>query len=360
MSNNTPERKIATLRYAQYSAAFKYLVEKGLDSTFILQPKLTQRTEKIGEKYSPDMVCTPFKTILGSLVEALEAGANMIIMPGGICRLSYYGELSRKILLDEGYEFQFINLNAYSMSGKKKDLLKAIKAINPKIKPSHFISAGLEAIKMVEYLDEITYEYYKGCGFDPTGMWKKSYRKFLSSMYRADSKASIEKAYYSTKRDFDTIPLQKPPHPLKVGILGEFYTAVDSFSNREVEQKLADMGVEVHRWMNISHRLLHYPGEKNLNVEIREYCTYEMGPTSTANIWAAKHYAEQGFHGLIHIKSANCTPEIDIVPILQSLSARYKIPLLILTCDTQTSDVGLMTRLEAFYDMIEAKGRELK
>ncbi|MCD8068980.1 MAG: hypothetical protein LUE87_08855 [Lachnospiraceae bacterium] len=354
------ERKVATIRYAEYSAAFKYLVEQGLDCKFILQPKQTQRTEKIGEKYSPDMVCTPFKTILGSLVEALEAGADTIIMPNGICRLSYYGELFRKILLDEGYEFDFINLNEYAMGGKTRDLIKGIGSVNPKVKMTHLISAGMESIKMVEYLDEITYEYYKGCGFDPTGGWRKAYKRFLAAMYRADTKAAIEKAYLDAKQGFDSTPLVKPAHPLKVGVIGEFYTAVDSFSNREVEDKLAGMGVEVHRWMNLSHRLIHYPGEKNLNVEIREYCTYEMGPTSTANIWAAKHYAEQGFHGLVHIKSANCTPEIDIVPILQKLSGQYKIPLLILTCDTQTSDVGLMTRLEAFYDMIEAKGRQLK
>ena len=125
----------------------------------------------------------------------------------------------------------------------------------------------------------------------------------------------------------------------------------------ELEQKLADMGVEIHRWMSITNRLVHYPGENNLNPEIRDLCTYEMGPTSTANIWCAKKYAQQGFDGLIHIKSANCTPEIDIMPVLQNISSDYKIPLLCLTYDSQTSDVGLMTRLEAFYDMIDAKKR---
>ena len=109
--------------------------------------------------------------------------------------------------------------------------------------------------------------------------------------------------------------------------------------------------------MSITNRLVHYPGENNLNPEIRDLCTYEMGPTSTANIWCAKKYAQQGFDGLIHIKSANCTPEIDIMPVLQNISSDYKIPLLCLTYDSQTSDVGLMTRLEAFYDMIDAKKR---
>ncbi|MEQ2364955.1 2-hydroxyacyl-CoA dehydratase, partial [Coprococcus sp. CLA-AA-H190] len=130
---------------------------------------------------------------------------------------------------------------------------------------------------------------------------------------------------------------------------------MDPFSNLDLEQKLADMGVEVHRWMNITNRNLHYKGQKNLGVQIAEYCQYEMGPTSTANIWCAKNYAVNGFDGIIHVKSAGCTPEIDVMPILQNISADYKIPVLYLTYDSQTSDTGLETRVEAFYDMISMR-----
>jgi benzoyl-CoA reductase/2-hydroxyglutaryl-CoA dehydratase subunit BcrC/BadD/HgdB len=37
---------------------------------------------------------------------------------------------------------------------------------------------------------------------------------------------------------------------------------------------------------------------------------------------------------------------------LRNISADFKIPVLYLTYDTETSDTGLMTRLEAFYDML--------
>ena len=140
------------------------------------------------------------------------------------------------------------------------------------------------------------------------------------------------------------------------GIVGEFYTAMDAFSNLELEQRLADMRVEIHRWMNVTNQFLRYGGgQKNLRVKIRDLCQYDMGPTSTANIWYARECAERGFDGLIHIKSAACTPEIDVMPVLQNISADYQIPVLYLTYDAQTSDVGLMTRLEAFYDMIDMR-----
>ena len=62
-----------------------------------MQPPMTNRTLDIGSRYSPDSVCTPFKSTLGSMIDALEAGADTLIMTLGLCRLGYYGELQEKI-----------------------------------------------------------------------------------------------------------------------------------------------------------------------------------------------------------------------------------------------------------------------
>lgn len=352
-------RKIAFPRYAEYNCAFKYLAEHGLGAAYILQPVLTRRTEELGSRYSPDFVCTPFKTCLGSMIEALESGADTLVMSHGLCRLGYYGELMEQILRDLGYSFDFINLAQYS--GSKSGWLRALKRINPKVNPAKLALAYQDALRMVEHLDEVTAEYYENCGFETGqgGGYRRAYGRFLTAMYTADSKAEIEAGYRQVKEDFRQIPAEKPKYPLRVGMIGEFYTAMDAFSNLEAEQKLADMGVEVHRWMNLTHQFLKRNAFKNLRVAISDLCTYEMGPTSTANIWYARECARQRFDGLVHIKSANCTAEIDVMPVLQSISADYKIPTLYLTYDSQTSDVGLMTRLEAFYDMICARKKAI-
>lgn len=352
-------RRIAFPRYAEYNCALRYIIENGLDSTCILQPQITRRTMEIGARYSPDFVCTPFKTTLGSFIEALEAGADTLLMVHGTCRLGYYGELQEQILRDLGYEFEFVNLSEYN-TGRKKDFLKAVKRLNPRTKYPKLALAAAEGVRMAEYVDQVTAEYYKNCGFEAVpGAYRLAYQNFLNAMYSASSREDIERGHEAVRRAFLEIPLNKPERPLRVGIVGEFYTAMDAFSNLEAEQKLSAMGVEIHRWMTVTNRMLHYPGEKNLNVKIRDLCTYEMGPNSTVNIWCARNYAEQGFDGLIHIKSANCTPEIDIVPVLQNIGLQYKIPMLCLTFDSQSSDVGLMTRLEAFYDMIQMRKKVL-
>ena len=352
-------RNISFPRYAEYNCAFKYIVEQALGARYIMPPALTRRTMELGTKYSPEFVCTPFKTILGSMIEALEAGADTLFMSHGLCRLGYYGELLEQILRDLGYHFEFINFSDYDLS-KKKNVFKLVKRFDPTVNPARFLAEALEGVKMVEYLDEITGEYYQNCGFDATGgTYRAAYQDFLTAMYTARNRGDVETGYREAKKALRSIPLDKPLRPLRVGIVGEFYTAMDPFSNLELEQKLTDMRVEVHRWMNVTNQFVRYNGQKNMFVKIRDLCEYNMGPTSTANIWYARECAERKFDGLIHIKSASCTPEIDVMPVLQNISSDYKIPVLYLTYDAQTSDVGLMTRLEAFYDMIDMRKKVL-
>ena len=353
-------KNISFPRYAEYNCAFKYIVEQALGCKYVMPPALTKRTMELGTRYSPDFVCTPFKTILGSMMEALEAGADTLLMTHGLCRLGYYGELLEQILRDLGYQFDFINLSDYDMS-KKKEYIKIVRRFNPKVNPARFLAEFMEGLRMVEYLDEITNEYYQNCGFDATnGDYKRAYRNFLTAMYTAQSRSDVETGYRTAKQAMQAVPLDKPRRPLRVGVVGEFYTVMDAFSNLEVEQKLADMRVEIHRWMNVTNQFIRYGnGQKNIHVKIQDLCVYEMGPTSTANIWWARECAERGFDGILHIKSAGCTPEIDVMPVLQNISGDYKIPVLYLTYDAQTSDVGLMTRLEAFYDMIDMRKKAL-
>ena len=347
------QRKVALPRYGEYNCALKYIVEQGFEARCVLPPPLSRRTMDLGTLNSPDLVCTPFKTTLGSMIEALEAGADTIIMVHGACRLNYFGELQEQILRDMGFDFEFINLSLYN-TGKKRDILRALKVINPRC---NLVRAGrslYEAAQMVQSLDDTTARYYQNCGFDPSGTYRKIYRKFISDLYAAQSLSDIREADRAANHAFEDVTLEKPADPIRIGIIGDYYTVMDPFSNLELEQKLADMGVEVHRLMNITNDMLRN-SEKNKQIKIRRFSEYSMGASSTTDIWQAQYFAEQHFDGLVQVKSAFCMPETDIMPVLANLSQDYKIPALYLTYDTQTSDVGLMTRLEAFYDMVDMR-----
>ncbi len=348
------KRKAALPRYGEYNCVLKYLVEQGFETQCILPPPLTRRTEELGARNSPDLVCTPFKTLLGSMIESLEAGADVIIMVLGACRLNYFGELQEQILRDMGYSFDFVNLSLYN-TGKKRDILKILKVINPRCSLVKAGKALYDAIQMLQHLDDTTSLYYQNCGFDPSGTYPKIYRKFIADLYDAQSLTDIREAYRNASHAFADVTLRKPEDPIRIGIIGDYYTVMDPFSNLEIEQKLADLGVEVHRLMNLTNDLLRNSNNQNKQAVIRRFSEYSMGASSTSDIWQAQVYAERHFDGVIQVKSACCMPETDIMPVLANLSRDYRMPVLHLTYDSQTSDVGLMTRLEAFYDMVEMR-----
>jgi benzoyl-CoA reductase/2-hydroxyglutaryl-CoA dehydratase subunit BcrC/BadD/HgdB len=48
-----------------------------------------------------------------------------------------------------------------------------------------------------------------------------------------------------------------------------------------------------------------------------------------------------------------------MLPVLQNISNEYNIPILYLSFDTQTSETGIKTRLEAFIDMLQFKNNKV-
>ena len=346
-------RKVSFFHFRNYEPAFKYFTEQVLDADFVPTPTPTRATIKRGEEMSADYVCTPFKHIIGDYAAALEQGADVLVQVTGFCRLNYYGELQEMILRDAGYtDFQMLNFS-YVVSGKMRDYIAYCKkVVNPNLSVAHGVKNLLGAYRMVEHIDAFRDRYLANAGFEvEPGSFQRVRKEFLSAMNGARTNSEIEDGFRRAMDALDSLPVNKPVDPVRVAIVGEYYTAQDPNSNLNLEQKLLDMGVELKNYMSISNFNLHYNAQA-MQASIAEYSTYDMGPTSTFNIACAKRAAEQDFDGIVHIKSAGCTPEIDVMPPLQRISRDHHIPVLFLTFDTQTSDAGLDTRLEAFFDMI--------
>ena len=115
------KKKVSFPMVANYNSVVRYFVECGLDAQFIMPPKMTRRTLEIGSRYSPDYVCAPFKSTLGSMIDALEAGADTLVMTMGLCRLGYYGELQEQIIRDLGYNGQEQRLSEGAAPDQSED-----------------------------------------------------------------------------------------------------------------------------------------------------------------------------------------------------------------------------------------------
>lgn len=279
-------------------------------------------------------------------------GADVLVQFAGPCRLGYYGELQESILRDMGYDFEMLNFA--TVTGKP--LQNYLKICQDKVNPDLSIPQGVKSflvlLKMIEDLDAYNDRYLARAGFaDDPKDFKRARADFFADMENVTNLSQLGEAFKNGMRTLEDIPQEEPADPIRVGLVGEYFTAVDPDSNLGLEDKLIAMGVSLARYLNMTNRNLHY-NEENLRRSVTDYVKYDMGPTSTMTAYAAQRYAQEGFDGIIHLKSSGCTPEIDCMPVLQRISHDYHIPILYLSYDSQTSDTGLDTRLEAFYDMI--------
>jgi len=126
-----------------------------------------------------------------------------------------------------------------------------------------------------------------------------------------------------------------------------------SRSNKKKEKELAKMKIQVKRFTNVTYLLYEKKLEKKkLLSEITKYCRYTIGADGMDNVWRSKYLSENCYDGIIHIKPFGCTPEIGAMPIIQKVCNDYHMPIIFFSFDSATSDTGIKTRLEAFYDML--------
>ena len=89
--------------------------------------------------------------------------------------------------------------------------------------------------------------------------------------------------------------------------------------------------------------------------KVKNYCKYKLGADGMDNVYRSKFLINEGYDGLIHIKPFGCTPEVGAIPIIRKVCSDYKMPIIFFSFDSATSDTGIKTRLEAFYDMLEMR-----
>lgn len=339
-----------------YYVPIKFFLTKCFDVTVLSPKAITSKTIELGCKYSPDFVCMPFKYTIGTLITALNNGANILFQAGGGCRYGYYGELQEQILRDLGYDFIFINLNSGGNYNLSK-LYKLFKTIDNKFNWKTFIKYLFITSKMIKYMDNIDHYIRANIGFE---VKKNSFinlqKQMLIDFAQVNNYLNLRKKYNKYFKLFKKIRINKPKTVLKVGIIGELYTVMEPYANYFLEKELAQLGIEIKRFTNVYYLLFKKSsGSKKYLKYAREYVKYKMGADATDNIGRCKFLCCNKYDGIIHIKSSFCTPEIGAMPIINRICQSYNVPIIYFSFDANTSETGIKTRLEAFCDIIEMR-----
>lgn len=339
-----------------YAVPAHFLLSHVVRNKIITPNPITSKTIELGTKYSPEFVCTPFKYTLGTLIEGLESGAKILIQAGGGCRYGYYAELQEQILKDLGYEFRFYNLVTAGKTNIRK-IYQIMKEIDPKFSCFKGIYYGTMAKQMIRYMDLIDHDIRANIGFEvKPGSFEVLKKEMLHDFSKVKTHIGLKRLYHSYKKRIEEIEINKPKNCLKIGIIGELYTVMEPYSNYQLERELASMHIEVKRYTNVHYLLFekHKEVKKYLKTASK-YVTYQMGADAVDNIGRAKELCEEKYDGIIHIKSTFCTPEIGAMPIISKVCHDYEVPVIFFSFDSSTSEVGIKTRLEAFYDMLEMR-----
>ena len=83
-----------------------------LDIDYIIPPPNTKASLQKGSFYSPEEICLPFKLFMGNIIQAIESGADTVLITGSwdlsVCE---YSELASIVLREMGHDLDFIVLD---------------------------------------------------------------------------------------------------------------------------------------------------------------------------------------------------------------------------------------------------------
>ena len=339
-----------------YSIPISHFLRKVTKEKVKPAPPITKKTIELGSKYSPDTVCVPFKYNLGNYIEALEDGANIILTAGGGCRYRYYAEVTETILKDLGYNFELYKISSEDKI-KFKEFYIIFKKINNKLNIFTFIHNIIYTLVFISKMDKIDKIIRKNIGFETT---KNSYmnlnKKMLKEFDNTNSILLLTIKYFKYKLLFKKVKKVKPKKTIKIGLIGELYTEMEPNSNYYLEKKLAKMNIEIKRYTDLSYLLWKKALlQKHMLRVTKKYCKYSLGADGLDNIYRSIILSKKKYDGIIHTKPFGCTPEIAALPIIQKVCNDYKMPIIFFSFDEETSDEGINTRLEAFYDLIKMR-----
>ncbi len=333
----------------------------GLKIDYIMPDFDHKRSMQKGASIAPETACLPLKIHLGNFMQAYEEGADTILVAGGSgpCRFGYYCEMYREILNDNGYKYDVISLE--KPKGDWRRFLSNIHRLGRNTNILHVLKALDHTVKAAVLADSLERTAYR---IRPRECIRGQVDR-LCSLYRqevleASSWKEMNAVLHLAEKRFAQVALKADEKPLKVGIVGEIYTTIDSDSSFNMDVLLGGMGVEIHREVTVSSWIIEHILKGALRLRrdtafaeaARPYLNAMIGGHARETIGHSVLYARAGFDGIVQIYPLSCMPEIVAQSILPEVSRDHDIPVLTLIIDELTGEAGYRTRLEAFVDML--------
>ncbi len=292
------------LLYYYYFPFWKTFLES-CGAKVILSPPTNKRLLEKGLELAESEICLPVKVFLGH-VQSLISQVDFVLVP--------------RVVKPER--------RSYSCP-KLLGLPDMVKTLLPSPSALLFPLQDRDRKKeMAEEWFEVARKL-KGLSF-----WK--FKRAYWEALKAQKKAEKEK-----KRDF---------YPrnggLKIGLVGHPYILNDTYITHSLVKRLRERGVYVYLSEEVESSQIRKATRK-LPKPI--FWSYEKELVGSALFWIQNKLID----GLIMVYSFGCGPDSLTQVLLETEAFKYgELPFLNLVFDEHTSEAGLLTRLEAFLDML--------
>lgn len=339
--------------WVPFKTAFR---EVGVE--MVIPPPNSRRTLSLGSQHSPEWACIPFKLTLGNFIEALEMGADTLVTAAGpgLCRFGYYAKTQEQILRQMGYSFQMFTSELFE--SKIVGVTKLVKQLSGGAPLLQIISAMRFGLAKLGALDEVERMVHRVRAVEHAkGQATQVFQEAIATIDIAANSKELNAAKAAALARLAAVPQDKDADPIRVGIIGEFYVVLEPFSNMDVEVELGKLGVEVHRttfvseWTKFSLFLNAFGlSEKDkIHAAAQPYLRRDVGGDGWETVGEILLHAGD-YDGMVHLAPFTCMPEIvarNIMPVLKGA-----LPVLTIVCDEQMGRAGMLTRLEAFVDLL--------
>jgi len=317
------------LLYYQYYPMWKTFFEE-LGAKVVVSPPTTQLMMSSGSSRVVADTCLPVKVFCGHVLSLLEE-CDHIFIPA-------IRSVKRKV---------------YNCS-KFLGLPDMIKAVIPESPP--ILDIDIDINKGKGELYQAIYKLGRRFTWNPAKVRQAALAAFNAHLNYKQQMASRgltpPQAIERISGEIEPKPSSSHPTPTQanIAVIGHPYLLYDEHINHRLIHRLEQAGNRV-----LTPEMLSVEELESATARLvgKAYWTYE-----DEVVGAGQHYLESGADGVIGIMTFGCGPDSVMMDMLHRQAARLRAtPFMCLTLEEHTAEAGIVTRLEAFLDMIHRKKR---
>lgn len=139
---------------------------------------------------------------------------------------------------------------------------------------------------------------------------------------------------------------------ISIAVIGHEYNVYDKFSNLEILDHLGGWGVRVITTESIPEEVCEKESDSSLRKPL--YWSYEKHLMGAAYRLAKQKEVD----GIIILTAFGCGPDSLVTELMLRDLKEWGIPVLYLTFDEHSGEAGILTRVEAFVDLLTRRKRE--